>query len=653
MEKETFKNSIYFCMENMLKVKKKEYLTLEEIYNEVANYLEKENNATFQSQIRGRLQENCPQSSNFKGNPLFYTKSIHSGLWTIIKKKKYIRDKDNKYLVTEDDWKTVVQTEKIGYDYQCDKDTDNIYKGKLIANLGKEKAQVILEELEKIKKILIDNNVFSEGKLNYGNAFEVFAISTLHNISYESCIKKYLVKGSNDGKIDAIYYDNNRVDVYQIKVGDIKPEDKNLLEANYDLCQRHQTPKDGEDLFRFIEKNREFLKGKTVLFHIISSYIKNSEINKTPNEIYKMFFENKLLPTKTNNLKLEILKPKKYNNEVYQNNVSKDENNNFIFYIRADEFIECLLRSLGISSLNSQEIDLSKYFNDNVRGKLKVNKKIQYTIKNEPENFVKYNNGINITGNVEDLTNAILITDPIINNGQQTITTLIETKKNLDKIILPIKITNENNMEIKAKISQYTNEQVKVKAVDILSLNSEIRLIQQLLYKNNQYFLEIYTSGKKGYNEIIKKIYPKNNIIKLLDFLKLYFSVENPKQLGNWKNNPNNVLEEININKPFDLNQSLKICKAISDYKNYINQVENKKEKADLKSADLAFMYLLVSENMNPENANIIIKNINNKYYYSIQDKKSKLIDIYKSSSIINKILEEIKHQKYTEPVNK
>ena len=151
MEKETFKNSIYFCMENMLKVKKKEYLTLEEIYNEVANYLEKENNATFQSQIRGRLQENCPQSSNFKGNPLFYTKSIHSGLWTIIKKKKYIRDKDNKYLVTEDDWKTVVQTEKIGYDYQCDKDTDNIYKGKLIANLGKEKAQVILEELEKIK----------------------------------------------------------------------------------------------------------------------------------------------------------------------------------------------------------------------------------------------------------------------------------------------------------------------------------------------------------------------------------------------------------------------------------------------------------------------------------------------------------------------
>ena len=651
MKEATTKETIYICLENILNRQKDEYIPLEKIYEEVASYLEVKNDYSLQSQVRGRLQEGCPKSSSFKGEALFDTKYLRSGLWKIIPKKKYVRDKDNKYLVTEDDWKTVKTTENINYDYLQDKDTDNIYKAKLMASLGQYKAQIILDELKNIKQLLIKKNIFEEGKMNYGNAFEVFAVSTIHDISYEDCINKYLVTGSKDGKIDAIYYDANNVDVYQIKLGEIKYKDIDILKKNFDLCQRDIIPEEGEDLFRFITKNIEFLKAKKVTFHVISSRIENSGKNKTPDEIYKMFFENKLLPKKTNNLKLEILKPKSNDMESYQNNISKDENNNFIFFIKANEFIDCIFKSLGISFTKNKNLDLSKYFVDNVRGKLKTNKKMLYTIENEPENFVKYNNGINITGTVEDLETSILIKDPIINNGQQTLTTLIENGKNLNKITLLVKITNETNLDIKGKISQFTNEQVKVKAVDILSLNPQIRNIQRDIYNstnNEKYFLDIYSSGEKECDNFIKKIYPKHNIIKLLDFLKLYFSIENPKQLGNWKNNPNKMIDEISINHPLNLNLALKICKGISEYKTYIDQIENKKQRADLKSADLAFMYLLVAENMNVNDATKIIQNINNKYYYDIQDKKSKLIDVYKSSNIINKINNEVEAIKAT-----
>ena len=38
-----------------------------------------------------------------------------------------------------------------------------------------------------------------------------------------------------------------------------------------------------------------------------------------------------------------------------------------------------------------------------------MNKKMISTIENEPENFIKYNNGISITGEVRDLGNKISI----------------------------------------------------------------------------------------------------------------------------------------------------------------------------------------------------------------------------------------------------
>jgi len=498
-----------------------------------------------------------------------------------------------------------------------------------------------------LKRIKLINDI-NDG---YGLAFEVFSVSVIHNIDYEECINKYIIHGDNDGKIDAIYYgEEYNIYVYQIKTNNISDNIYSEMKSNYDDCELGIQPKNGKELYDFIKSNKAYLNDKKINLRSVSTNSKR-KTNYKPKEIYDKFFKNKLLPPNTNGLSLIIPKPRIINEEGIkdQYNISTDGQNNFTFYINAKDLISHLLEALGINTneYNKDSIDISKYFSDNVRGVLSVNKRMVYTIENEPENFIKYNNGISITGEVSDQGNKIKIVNPVINNGQQTITTLIKINKNLNKINIPVKITNETNIIVKGNISRYSNEQVKVKSIDMLSLNPFIRQIQSIIfeteYNKENYFLEIYSSGKKSYYEIIKKMYKSNNIIDLLDFIKLYFSVENNKDLGLWKNSPNMQVDKTEINNFIDVNKSFKVCESIAKYENFICSVTNKKEKDDFKSADLAFKYLMCKENLTEEEAAYIIKSINQKYYYDIADEKSKLIDIYKSSTIITKIEEELK----------
>ena len=657
MEKISMKEAIYTCISNILTKNNKEYAKLSEIYEEVSFFLETENNKALQSQIRGRLQECCEQYTSFTGEALFLTEKIRSGNWTIKSKvntvdknrKKYIRYINNNYLITNDNWANVEESKTITDEYILEQNLDMVYKVKLINLLGKERANIIIKELNEIRKLLKQIKKIDKVKDGYGLAFEVFAISTIYNVCYEECINKYIVHGDYDGKIDAIYYaDKNNIYIYQIKISNIDDNAYNEMKKNYDCCIKDEVPENGKDLYNFIKTKSFYLENKKQIFKSISTNSKKQS-NIQPLEIYELFFKNKLLPINNNNLILTIKKPSPPNKDEYEYNVSTDGKNNFSFYIKASDLANYLLKSLGIDKENYdiENIDISKYFSDNVRGVLSVNKKMLYTIKNEPENFVKYNNGINITGEVEDLGLNIIIKNPVINNGQQTITTLIRTNENLEKITIPVKITNETDMVIKGKISQYSNEQVKVKAIDMLSLNSYIRDLQYVIfnnkYKGENYFLEIYSSGKKNYYDIIKKIYKKHNIISLLDFVKLYFSVENKRDLGLWKNTPNSQIENTIINDYFNETLAFKVCDSIRKYEEFMCNIQNKKEKDDFKSSDLAFKYLLCKENLLIEEVVLIIKSINQKYYYSKQDEKSKLIDIYKSSSIIEKIEEELK----------
>ncbi len=652
MQLDSLKYKIYDCLNNLIIKEQKEFISLNELYEELARYLEKENNKAWQSQIRGRLQEGCKDYNAFNGEELFITKKVRSGLWKTTKNfhlnqksEKYIRYKNHTFLVSKDNWKTITKATKIDKDYFEETNSDLIYKAKLIYELGFTKANIIINELEIIRNLLKKEKQIVKIGDGYGTAFEVLAISVLYSIEYEECLN-YIIHGDRDGKIDCIYYNNDdTIDIYQIKLNIIDDNAYELMEYNYNMCWQNNNTEYAQDLKKFINEHRDQLKNKKLQFKSISENSKKYT-NFKPQQIYDQFFSKKLLPPNNNNIILYINKPLTSDKKHY--NVSTDGMGNFTIIINALELIRQLIESLGLNPkyYDPEKLDLSKFFFDNVRGVLKENNKMVCTIINEPHNFLKYNNGLSITGEVIDLTNKICIKNPVINNGQQTIYTLIKHNTNLNKIYINLKITNENNIVTKSNISRFTNEQQKIKAIDMLSLNSYVRDIQKYIYSHEyqgqKYFLEIYTSGRKSYYKILHNLYPKNNIINLLDFMKLYFSLKNKKDLGTWKNFPNMKIETTSIDKPFEYNLSFIVIQAINKYNNFLDNCDNKKEKDDFKSADLAFKYLLCQNNLEINDVAQIIKNINEKYYYSLNNKKSKLIDVYKSTTIIDKLETEL-----------
>ena len=132
----------------------------------------------------------------------------------------------------------------------------------------------------------------------------------------------------------------------------------------------------------------------------------------------------------------------------------------------------------------------SKLLEGNVRSFLsvrgKVNKGIQSTIKNYPEMFFAYNNGIAATAteiDTEWTENGLIITRikdlQIVNGGQTTASianTVLTAKKNeeieLDKIFVPMKLSvleHEMSERIIPRISEYSNSQNKVDASDFFS----------------------------------------------------------------------------------------------------------------------------------------------------------------------------------------
>ena len=162
MEKTSIKKAIQICICNILVRENKEYARLSDIYNEVSNFLEVENNTALQSQIRGRLQECCEQYSSFTGEDLFLTEKIRSGKWKVkinnkknVKNtKKYIRYIKNTYLISNDNWDNIEIVKNINDEYQLEEDLDIVYKVKLTQLIGKEKSMIIISELNNIRKLL-------------------------------------------------------------------------------------------------------------------------------------------------------------------------------------------------------------------------------------------------------------------------------------------------------------------------------------------------------------------------------------------------------------------------------------------------------------------------------------------------------------------
>lgn len=213
--------------------------------------------------------------------------------------------------------------------------------------------------------------------------------------------------------------------------------------------------------------------------------------------------------------------------------------------------------------LNQLYLDYgSKLLEGNVRSFLsakgKVNRSIQNTIKNYPEMFFAYNNGIAATATQVEVTQTptgpviTYIKDlQIVNGGQTTASianTLLTAKKgevvDLSKIAVPMKLSVlEHSMSerIIPKISEYSNSQNKVEASDFFSNHPFHIRMEEYSRKTaiparggnqfQQYWF--YERARGQYNQgkmkfatraaELKKYtdrYPENQVITMLDLAK-------------------------------------------------------------------------------------------------------------------------------------
>lgn len=132
--------------------------------------------------------------------------------------------------------------------------------------------------------------------------------------------------------------------------------------------------------------------------------------------------------------------------------------NSCIAICRASDFV---------SMINTEDGIIRKtLFNDNVRdfqGDNAINNEISETIKNSPERFVLFNNGITIVCSSFKPGNRILeIENPQIVNGCQSSYIIFNaSKQNIDisSITLVIKIISTNNNDLSNEIVRGTNRQ--------------------------------------------------------------------------------------------------------------------------------------------------------------------------------------------------
>lgn len=191
-----------------------------------------------------------------------------------------------------------------------------------------------------------------------------------------------------------------------------------------------------------------------------------------------------------------------------------------------------------------------------VRGK--VNKSIQNTIKNYPEMFFAYNNGIAATASeidTEMTEKGLVITRikdlQIVNGGQTTASianTLLTARKDekidLSRLFVPMKVSVlEHSMSEKIipKISEYSNSQNKVDASDFFSnhpfhirMEDYSRKTPAPAVNGNQFQQYWYYERTRGqYNQGKMKFkpkssqmkqyetrYPESQVIKMVDLAK-------------------------------------------------------------------------------------------------------------------------------------
>lgn len=201
------------------------------------------------------------------------------------------------------------------------------------------------------------------------------------------------------------------------------------------------------------------------------------------------------------------------------------DNKNFESYL-------CVFEARVISDLYKKYS--TRLLEKNIRSFLDfrgVNKGIKETIKNEPEKFIAYNNGLTITATnaktyekkkilyIEELSDF-----QIVNGGQTTASIYFSQKDGLDisnvKVMAKINIVKQTDVKELDKlinnISKFSNAQTKVTKVDLNSRDPQLLKIKQLsdsvlTPSGYKWFFE---RSKGEFNVLLRKAGKNKNKVK-------------------------------------------------------------------------------------------------------------------------------------------
>ena len=156
----------------------------------------------------------------------------------------------------------------------------------------------------------------------------------------------------------------------------------------------------------------------------------------------------------------------------------------------------CVLNAEVLADLYRQYS--SRLLEKNVRSFLQfkgVNKGLKETIRNEPERFIAYNNGLTLTASDATVNSKkgvsfieVLEDLQIVNGGQTTASIYFSKKEGLDiskvKVMAKINIVKQSDSDelddLISKISRYSNTQSKVSNVDLRSRNLQLVKLKKL-----------------------------------------------------------------------------------------------------------------------------------------------------------------------------
>ena len=278
---------------------------------------------------------------------------------------------------------------------------------------------------------------------------------------------------------------------------------------------------------------------------IFKAYI-SGDINEEQKELFKELFENEFenienvalgfknlydMEKDIKEIRKNILDGRSNDTKIHLNpgystdTIKYKKSKVVITVLSADEIIKL------INSEFENNFELSRLFSGNVRGFLDttdVNQSIKETIENSPITFLSKNNGaVIVCDELKTQSNgSLIIKNPIIVNGQQTVSTIYKyavKKQQREKVQVMVKFieiaNDENKNEILLEVAKASNQSNSIDSLDLLSNRS---LFRELV----KYFGEkdIYLKIKDG--ELLNEIFlEKTETVDFVDLLQIWVAV--------------------------------------------------------------------------------------------------------------------------------